>query len=323
MTIPVPQVFSLNDIRPLIPRRSAGAHKWSVGSVMLIAGSPGYIGAPALAAMSASRSGAGIVDLVTASRIANTIAGLVPETVLISLPDGEIGNGKRLLSTIGERAGRAHAFLLGPGIGTDDYAADLVRVLLGLSQNPGNRSLGFGDTNAATANAADERNLIDFVRPIVVDADALTLLSAVPEWWKMVPADRLVLTPHAGELSRLTGQQADDIAADPATAAHNAAVKFHQTIVLKGAPTTVATADSVWQASDAPTALATAGTGDVLSGSIAAFLAQGLAPVAATKAAVAVGIAATRFLEPEVGVLGLVASDLPRAIARILAETES
>src|SRR5262245_31760773 len=114
-----PRIFNRDDARRALPQRTVGAHKWSVGSVMIVAGSP------ALATMAAARSGAGIVHLVCNRGLVGTIASLAPETVFLPLPDGDTGLSRRLFDTIGDRAGRSQAFLIGPGLGDDEYAQNL------------------------------------------------------------------------------------------------------------------------------------------------------------------------------------------------------
>jgi NAD(P)H-hydrate repair Nnr-like enzyme with NAD(P)H-hydrate dehydratase domain len=322
MTLPpTPTIFTRQAAKSILPKRKAGTHKWEVGGVMIVAGSPGYVGAPALTAMGAARSGAGIVHLVVNRGMVATLAALTPETIFLPLPEGEPGDGTRIFDAIGERAGRCNGFLVGPGLGDDDYSRDLVRVMLGLGRSAG-RSFGFGSTASASIGLDQGRSLVAFDKPIVVDADGLNALSAIENWWEKIPAGLLVLTPHVGELARLTGESAEEIAQDHTAAAHRAASRFSQTVVLKGAPTVVATPAESWTAASAPTSLATAGTGDVLAGSIAAFLAQGLTPIEAANLAVFAGTAAAETLSVEFGSLGLVASDLPKAIARELAKLE-
>ncbi len=311
------RIFTRDDARRSLPTRTPDAHKWSVGAVMIIAGSPGYIGAPALASMAAARSGAGIVHLVSNRGLFAPVAQLAPETVFLALPDGETGLARRLFDLIGERAARCNAFLIGPGLGDDDYARALVAAALGLSTNS-TRRVGFG-ANANDEDSSGTSNLLTYGKPIVVDADGLNALSSIDSWWERVPAGSLLLTPHVGELARLTGLSAEEINADHAAAARSAAKKFGQTILLKGAPTLVASGEELWEAEDAPVSLATAGTGDVLAGSIVAFLAQRSAPATAANLAIAVGSAAARTVEADLGALGLIASDLPMAIARELA----
>jgi NAD(P)H-hydrate epimerase len=145
--------------------------------------------------------------------------------------------------------------------------------------------------------------------PAVLDADALFLLAQVEAWWEHVPRASLVLTPHPLEMQRLLG--ADEIPPDPVAAAAEAAARWGQTVVLKGAATVIAHHEGlvrVHQGGNA--ALATAGTGDVLAGAIAGLLAQGLAPFDAATLGVYLHSAAGRLVREELGDMGTVASDL-------------
>jgi NAD(P)H-hydrate repair Nnr-like enzyme with NAD(P)H-hydrate dehydratase domain len=320
MTTPIARTYSRDMAIQELPRRKPGAHKWSVGATLIVAGSPGYVGAPALAAMAAGRVGAGVVHLVVPRSLIGAIAGLVPETVFLPIPDGELGSGDRLIKAIDERAQRCNSFLIGPGIGNDDYARQLIDVLLGLTGTSASRSFGFGRLPVATRDKDAPDSLIYYGRPIVVDADGLNALAHSEGWWERVPEGSLILTPHAGELSRLTGEESDVITADSASAAWRAAIKFRQTVVLKGNPTHVASPPDVWTGPETPLSLASAGTGDVLAGAIAGLIAQGMVPRAAANLALLAGANAARSIEADLGVAGLVASDLPIVMARELAQ---
>ena len=188
---------------------------------------------------------------------------------------------KRPLEEAAEAAGRATALALGPGLGRSDDRGELVARLL--------RETGL---------------------PAVVDADAL---------WRLEPVERdapTVLTPHAGELGRLLGESSDWVDAHRLEAVRRAAARFRCTCLLKGADTLVAEPDgSVVVCGLGPPSLATAGSGDVLTGVIAAFLAKGLpGRLAAAAASVACGLAAS--LRPAAG---LVASDVVGALPQVLA----
>lgn len=312
--------FSAADAARIIPRRGASAHKWGVGGLLIVAGSPGYLGAAALSAMAAGRVGAGIVNLAVPRGLIGPIATLVPEVAFTAIPDGDLGsNGSRLIDSIKARAERCSAFLVGPGLGDDAYAEDVVRALLGLGKSNSRGSLGFGISSVDVSDGEDRPSLLSYERPIVVDADGLNILAGIDNWWSGIPKNRLVLTPHAGEMSRLLDASAEDVLSEPDAAAVEASRRFKQIVVLKGSPTHVASGSDVYPAAESPGSLATAGTGDVLAGAIAGLLAQGMEPLAASNLAIHAGIAAALALEADVGELGLVASDLPRAMAIELA----
>ena len=304
-----------------LPTREVGAHKWGVGGVLILAGGPSYIGAAALTAMAAGRSGAGIVNLVVPRAMMGAIATIVPEVAFVALPDGDLSNvGRRLMDVLSPRAERCRAVVIGPGLGDDDYAAAIVQRVLGLTAAHPTSRLGFGAVNRETAD--DERSALDWDIPIVVDADGLNILAGIDEWWTRVPAMRLVLTPHVGEMSRLMSLQADEILADPVAVAESAARRFNQIICLKAGYSIVTDGNRTVVSEDAPASLASAGTGDVLAGTIGALLAQGVAPLEAVGLATYVGCRAARRMEEQVGTLGLIASDLPPAIATELGDLE-
>ena len=320
-TTPLVHTFSEADARSVLPRRDAGAHKWGVGGLMIFAGAPGYIGAVALCAMAAGRAGAGIVNLAVSRGLVGPISALGPEAGFTHLPDADIGSmGRRINDAIAKKAEKCAAFVIGPGLGEDEFATGLVHSLLGLAASGPTSRLGFG--TAAPHAASESTSLLQFEKPIVVDADGLNALAKFDAWPESVPDFSLVLTPHVGEFSRLTGKLTEEIIADPRAAAVAASRTFKQTIVLKGNPTLVTDGSVVVMAADSPASLATAGSGDVLAGVIGAFLAQGLSAIDAASLAAYAGVRAARRLEEDLGTLGVIASDLPRAIAVELAALE-
>jgi NAD(P)H-hydrate repair Nnr-like enzyme with NAD(P)H-hydrate dehydratase domain len=288
---------------------------------MIFAGAPGYIGAAALCAMAAGRAGAGIINLAVSRGLVGPISTLVPEAGFTHLPDADIGSmSRRINEAIAKKAEKCSAFVVGPGLGEDEYANGLVSALLGLSAGAPTNRVGFG--LPAPQVASESTSLLQFEKPILVDADGLNALARIDQWYDHVPEFRLVLTPHIGEFSRLTGRPADEMLNDPQGAAVEAARAFKQTIVLKGNPTVVTDGSVVVRTADSPPSLATAGSGDVFAGFIGALLAQGLSAIDAASLAAYVGVRAARRLEGELGTLGVIASDLPRAIAIELAAIE-
>jgi ADP-dependent NAD(P)H-hydrate dehydratase / NAD(P)H-hydrate epimerase len=236
-----------------------------------------------LTALAAFRADAGYVTVgVPESTLPVFEAGLL-EVVKRPLPEDSSGRLlPRAADAIVDAAERADAVAIGPGLGRTDGTRDLVRVLL-------------------------ER----LTQPVVLDADALF---ALEPFQRSAPT---VLTPHAGELARLLGASSGQVDAHRLAAVREAATRYGATVLLKGPDTLVATSrEGVLVAAYGEPSLATAGTGDVLTGVIAAFLAKGMrAPLAAAAGAVAHGIA-SRLVEPHVG---LVASDLLPGIQRALA----
>lgn len=280
-----------------LPARDAQAHKGTFGRLLVVAGSMEYAGAGLLAGLGAARAGAGLVCLATAESVAAQLLGIVPE--LTAMPLGEEAPG--LIGPAGWRrvateAANYDAVVVGPGLGRHPSTQRRVR--------------GF---------------IADLRHPAVVDADALNALALDKAWWRPLRGP-LVLTPHPGEFARLMRQdpdpahaQDDDVRAE---AARIAALQWGQVVVLKGARTVIATPDGeLLRSAVATPSLATAGSGDVLSGAIGAFLAAGCSPLDAAGCGVAVHGAAGLLAEDRIGRAGVIARDLaallPEAIEQL------
>ena len=254
-----------------VPRRSARDNKYTAGHVLVVGGSRGMTGAPALVARAALRADAGYVTIAAPAGSLPVLETLVLEAV------------KRPLEDVFEAAGRASALAVGPGLGCEKEAKALVR-----------------------------RLLAEVEVPAVVDADALFELEAA-EW----PAPR-VLTPHEGELARLLGRKSEEVAAHRLASVREAAERFASVVVLKGEDSLVAAPGrGVLVVALGLPSLSTAGTGDVLTGVTAAFLAKGLEPQTAAAAACAAQQLASREAPQR---YGLVASDVIEALPRALAK---
>jgi ADP-dependent NAD(P)H-hydrate dehydratase / NAD(P)H-hydrate epimerase len=280
-------------IASLLPERPLNSNKGTFGRVLIIAGSENYIGAVRLAAIAAGRVGAGLVTVACPQSIHGIVASSLVEATYLPLPDREGGLSEKGVPEILRVLDGYNVMLIGPGLGGRSKTMEFVHSLL--------FSLKKG-TPIST----------------VVDADALNILGGVPGWAARVLVP-LVLTPHPGELRRLTGKSIADIQSDRLSAATQSAVAWRQTVVLKGAHTVVATDDGRAAVSPfANPALASAGTGDVLSGAIAGFLAQGLDRFAAASCGVYVHAMAGENVRQTLGDAGLLASDLllelPQAI---------
>lgn len=300
----------------VLPRRVQGAHKWDVGGVVVVAGSPPYAGAAALCCAGASRSGAGIVSVALPRSIAGVVVGLVPEATVVMLPEGDsTGVARRAAEAIETWLERGKAMVVGPGLGDDDATEALLDTLFGTPR--GRSSIGFGPS-AATASDVFESVVARTGTPVVVDADGLNWLAKRDGWWEQLSNQRLVLTPHVGEMARLVKSDVETILADPLATARDAAERWNQVVVLKGAKTLVASPAGEVVYVETPPVLATAGSGDVMSGAIGAFLAQGLTPRDAAALAVYAGSRAAGRLQERLGTLGVVAGDLPLAIAEEL-----
>lgn len=316
------EIFDRASALRLLPPRDEHAHKWGVGGLLIVGGAPGYIGAPALAAQAAGRSGAGIVNLAIPRSSVGPTATLVPEAVFLPLPETDSTHGvQSALELIAPVAEKCTAFVVGPGLSRDDAATALMDALFGDSRRTVSRPLGFGSISQESQSSAPTA-LIGNTKPAVIDADALHWLAHRDSWWTQVAPHSLLLTPHVGEFAALTGQSIEDVLADPAVSVRSAANQWQQNVVLKAGKPWISDGHVVRTLDVVAPALATAGSGDVLAGSIGAFLAQGLAPVDAASLASYAGTQAALRLTPELSSLGLVAGDLPRGIATVLAELE-
>lgn len=269
-------------IRTLVPSRPAAGHKGTFGRLFVAGGSSRYFGAPWLSAMAAIRVGAGLVGLAVPAPSVPTLASRSPEPIYAPLPhsDGELDEpaANRLI----EELEGATALVVGPGLGTSRNSMTFLLKLL------------------EHLRATDESP------KVLIDADGLNLLSEIDEWWKLIPPNA-VLTPHPGEMARLTRRPTIP---DRIEAAREWASLFEGVLVLKGAHTVVATGQMAAVSPIATPALATAGTGDVLAGVIGGLIAQGANPYDAARAGVYIHGMAGRNLEESMGPAGAIAGDL-------------
>ena len=266
----------------VIPPRPRDAHKGTFGTAVVLAGSLGLTGAAYLASTAAARTGAGLVRLLVADTIYPILATKCTE--VIAAPVSEVAPGAvghAAYDSILRQLDAAEVGIIGPGLGRD---SSTWRLVVDLAQH-------------ATV-------------PLVIDADGLNALADSPRSKGRLGKNR-VLTPHPGEMARLTGKTAEAINADRAGAARRAAREWGAIVVLKGAHTVVAHPDG--RVSEDPhevPALATAGTGDVLAGIIGGLMAQGSDPFAAAVTGVYIHAAAGRRIADRLGDSGLLASDL-------------
>jgi NAD(P)H-hydrate epimerase len=280
-----------------LPARDATSHKGTFGRLLVVAGSMEYAGAALLVGLGAARSGAGLACLATPESVGTQLLGMVPELTAMLL--GEEAPG--LIGPAGWRR-----------LAVESRGYDAVVIGPGLGRQP--------SSQRRTRNF-----LADLRLPTVIDADGLNALAADKRWWGPL-AMPAVLTPHPGEFARLMRQTPDPaLSTDDAAradAAATAAERWGQVVVLKGARTVIATPDGELFRSDVATpSLATAGSGDVLSGAIGAFLAAGCSPLDAAGCGVAIHGAAGLLAQERIGRAGVLASDLaallPEAMERL------
>lgn len=283
-------------VRKLLPRRPVTANKGTFGKVLVVAGSVNYIGAAYLACSGAIRAGAGLVTCATASSLQPILASKMAEVTYLPLPEADYGIvTTEAVKTILNVIGGYDVLLIGCGLGQSATARDFVRTLLLIN----------GSALPLT----------------VIDADALNTLADVPEWWRQCTGNA-ILTPHPGEIARLTGLPVKEVQKHRLNLAKKSAEKWNRTVVLKGAYSVIASPgfEPVVNPAANP-GMASAGTGDVLAGVIAGMAAQGMSPFDAAAAGVNIHAEAGEMVREAIGDTGMTASDilplLPAAIKKV------
>ena len=275
--------------RSALPGRPADSHKGTFGRAMIVAGSRNFLGAAYLAAVAAGRVGAGLVTIAIPESLVSSIAPRAVEPTFLPLPESSAGIvSSNAASTILETLDGYSALLVGCGLGQAEETRRMIEGLL--------------------LSGAE-------LPPVAVDADGLNTLARISEWWERWPS-RAVLTPHPGEMARLTGDSAGRPRLDSAL---EAATRWNKTVVLKGAHTVVAhPGGSAMVSPFANPALATAGTGDVLAGTIVGLLAQLGSLEDAAQLGVYLHALAGERVSGELGNTGVLASDLLPALPRAI-----
>ena len=283
-------------MRPLLPSRPTDAHKGSFGKTMVVAGSQNYIGAAYLAGSAATRTGSGLVTIALPASIQASVAGRATEPTYLPLAESAPGVVSPLsaAAVLSDLPGYS-SMLLGCGMG---QAANMRRFIDAVLCPSGTE---YTDAMGITA---------DTLPPMVIDADGLNTLARAQRWWDRFP-QRAILTPHPGEMARLTGMNTAQVQSDRIGIALESAALWNKIVVLKGAHTVAAFPDGRAMLSPfANAGLATAGTGDVLAGSIAGLVSQGIsAEDAAVLGVYLHGLAGERVRD-RLGDTGMVASDL-------------
>jgi hydroxyethylthiazole kinase-like uncharacterized protein yjeF len=282
-----------SDVRASLPVRTSDTHKRASGVLLVVAGSREMTGAPSLIARAAGRIGAGLVIVAVPSGILAVVQSATTESVFLSLPETADGTvAADALDRVQEALGRVHALAIGPGLSAQDETAGFVRDLV--------RSCPV---------------------PVIVDADGLNAFSGRAADLVDRKSD-VVITPHVGEFGRLTGVSAHDLEADRLSHTRGLALTTDAVTLLKGSRSVIATPDGTVRVN--PTGgpvLATAGSGDVLTGMIGGLLARGMDPVEAA--------AAGAYLHGVAGILagrasgeGTLAADLIQRIPDAVAVVE-
>lgn len=277
-----------------LPRRPVDLHKYQAGTVLLVAGSRAYTGAAILAAEAVLRSGAGLVYLAVPEGIRAVVQTAFREAIVVPLPETAEGSfAKTGMAALEPYLERADAVAVGPGVG------------------------------AHTETAGFTRDLVETCgKPTVLDADGLGAYAGAAKRLAKV-SHPVVLTPHTGELKRLIDRDIPTTPIDKTETTRSVAEELGAVLVHKGAPTLVASPQGeVWVGCSGHSALATAGTGDVLTGLLAGLLAQGSSALNAATIAVFVHGRAGELASERSSRRSMVASDLLSHVGRAFFELE-
>ena len=270
-------------IRTLLPARSRTGQKGDFGRLLVVGGSRGMPGAAALAALGALRAGAGLVTVATGRAAQPLVHAHCAEAIVEPLPETEGGTlSRKGLPAVLKLAAGKDVVVIGPGLGR---ATDVIEVV--------------------------RRAVEKVASPMVIDADGLNALAGDPDRLRGTSERPRILTPHPGEMARLIGKEVDDVLRDRVATARGFARKHHVYVVLKGYRSLVATpAGEVFVNPTGNPGMATAGTGDILSGMIAALVATARNPLDGILTAVYLHGLAGDLAAAHRGEMGMIASDL-------------
>ncbi|HJZ73565.1 MAG TPA: NAD(P)H-hydrate dehydratase [Vicinamibacterales bacterium] len=277
-------------MRDLITPRTSDSHKGDYGRVLVVAGSRGKTGAAHLAAIGALRSGAGLVTVATPASCQPVIAAMAPEYMTEALLETDEGLDVDEIDRLFEMA--RDVIAIGPGLGQAKATREFIRQVV----------------DRATM-------------PLVVDADALNAFADAPDRLTGREGRDIIITPHPGEMARLVGMSTHEVQASRLEVARNFATAHHLFVVLKGHRTLVATPDEkVFINPTGNPGMATGGTGDVLTGMIAAWLAQLLDAEAACKLAVYLHGLAGDLTESDEGEVAMTSADVAAHLGAAMIE---
>ena len=279
-----------------MPRRPPSSHKGSYGRVLVVAGSTGMTGAAALASEAALRAGAGLVTLATPKHLNPILEGLLPEVMTLPLPETDAGSlAASATATLLEFAEKTESILaIGPGLSQHPETVSLVHQLIRENRESG------------------------LALRMVIDADGLNALAHVRETLSLLNSDT-VLTPHPGEMARLTNTAVPILEKDRISTAQQFASEHGVTLVFKGAPTVTSDPHgNLWVNSTGNPGMATGGMGDVLTGIISGLMAQGTPSESAATLGVYLHGLAGDIAAERLGTHGLIASDVLKAVPQAI-----
>ncbi len=285
-------------VKAKLPQRSDDSHKGTYGTTFILAGSEDYTGAALLTAKAAYLSGCGLVTVGAVRAVHHSLAGQIPEATWKILPDQDGFLSASSIELLRDRLSQVEALIFGPGFGLHASTASLVESLINQGQNQ--------------------------LPPLVVDADGLKLMAQKEGWHDRIPKGA-VLTPHPGEMSVMTGMSVAEVQAARIAVAEQFANQWGQIVVLKGAFTVIAEPNGRTAINPVATsALARAGSGDVLAGLIGGFRAQGLEGFEAAVLGVWVHAqAGLKAASKKNTTRCILASDVLEAIPQVLADIEN
>ena len=311
----LPELITADWVAERLPQRPPDAHKGTFGKALIVAGSINYTGAAWLAGSAATHVGTGLVTLAVPGPLHDALAAHLHETTWVVLPHDMGVISENAVETVRRYAEGYDALLVGPGLTQEDTTVAFVAQLLTpAAWNARRAALGFvpAEEPDSPVEAASP------LPPLVVDADALNALAKIEGWYEHLPRNS-ILTPHPGEMARLCGLKTKEVQAHRWELAREKAREWGQVVLLKGAYTVIAAPDGrVAVLPFANPALATAGSGDVLAGTIVGLLAQGLEPFEAAVCGGFLHGLAGEFARSDIGEAGVVAGDLIPRLPTVL-----
>jgi len=280
-----------DEARRLLPRRRGDAHKGTCGHSLIIAGIPGKGGAAQMAAHACVRGGSGLVTLAAPSQVQHSIVGHIPEVMTYAIPDDK-GWNPALVPELKRLWEERSVVAAGPGLGEEPACIEMVRKIVA-----------------------------ECFVPLVLDADALNALASAPEVLAQRPVGMTVITPHPGEMARLCGIETSRVQKERIRTAQDFASRYGVVVVLKGARSVIADPfGNVRINSSGNSGMASGGMGDILTGVIAAHIAQGLSSLEAATLGVYVHGRAADICAQQYGPAGYTATDVALNLARVRQE---
>ncbi len=314
------EVADEDSVSSLLPERRLDSHKGTFGTALIAAGSVNYTGAVLLAGEAAYRSGTGLVTLAVPAPVHAALAGQIPEATWVLLPQAMGVIASNASEVLMKNIERATALLIGPGFGTESTTKEFIENLLSGKSVPKKSAARIGFLHEENEKKEEANSILP---PMVVDADGINLMSQIKDWHTKLPAVT-ILTPHPGEMAALTGLSKDEIQQDRQEIARKYAKEWGHVVVLKGAFTSIASPDGrVTVIPVASSALAHAGTGDVLAGIIVGLRAQGLDAFEAAVAGSWIHAQAGLYAADNLGTTASVlASEVLNSISDVLSDLE-